>query len=497
MDKTIKIYVSEHIKLPLKQINKEKLKEIIAAYTYKLPNMDQETRAVEPDIKVKMWRIEGNSIYLPAGDIDYLHEILDCTLEIHDSRSINPMKKPFKFKGSLFKGGFHNGDPVANQVKIVREVLAANRGGLIISPPRTGKTVIAAYLVAQLGLKTLVLTTQEELLNQFYDTFMALTTVDKRRIAVVKDLKEVANLDVALVTYQKFIRERGQQHLEDLKDYFGLVIVDEVHSANAEAFSKIVGKFNAQYRWGLTATDKRKDKREVIVRRIIGDTIVEGDIVSLKPTIKIFETGIGKGRSYKMWNAAMKFLAEHEIRNKIIVAQALQDLKSHPCVIIPVDTKKQQAILHKMFVDVFRAAGEYNQTNILAYNAKSDKRRSMALIESGKIKIVITIRSMMKQGINLKVPSVLYVIIPTNNPLLFKQMSYRIATPRPDKKLALVRVFIDDINLSINIFKGLWWNEISKGLNKSYLVEEKTMERIKQIVGKDAYVPKQSHNVKL
>ena len=108
--------------------------------------------------------------------------------------------------------------------------------GVLQAPPRTGKTVLGTFTAVKLGLKTLILAHQEDLLDNFYKTFVRDTNLlllrkktGKRVVDIVHKDIDFLQLDVALCTYQKFIRAgTGMKRWNKyIKGKFGTIIVDE------------------------------------------------------------------------------------------------------------------------------------------------------------------------------------------------------------------------------------------------------------------------------
>lgn len=54
-------------------------------------------------------------------------------------------------------------------------------------------------------------------------------------------------------------------------------------------FSKVIDQFYARNVFGVTATDKRKDKKEAICAEIVGEVIAESTAESLTPTVYVHD----------------------------------------------------------------------------------------------------------------------------------------------------------------------------------------------------------------
>ena len=77
---------------------------------------------------------------------------------------------------------------------------------------------------------------------------------------------------------------------EEFKRYFGTVFMDEVHTAGAETFSRVLAMFPAKYRIGVSATLKRADGMHDLYKLHIAQVHLkmEGGVES-KPMILLRE----------------------------------------------------------------------------------------------------------------------------------------------------------------------------------------------------------------
>jgi hypothetical protein len=212
-----------------------------------------------------------NYYFVPLGAIGDVFTRLNIpkeTLSIVDKRCKTPFSTPLVFTGKLRTGEIENGIPTPNQKYIVDKWLEKGYGS-IQAAPRTGKSVIGTAISCKLGVRTLIITHQEELLNNFYKAFENMTNLQSLReqtgkeiVKIIDSVEEITDdLDVVLITYQKFIRKETSEERIDkfLKDKFGFFVIDECHSSGSPMFSKFLYKLSSKYRLGLSATPNRKD----------------------------------------------------------------------------------------------------------------------------------------------------------------------------------------------------------------------------------------------
>ena len=158
------------------------------------------------------------------------------------------------------------------QVPIVNKFIHEaneNGGGIISVPCGYGKTVLALKILADLGVKTLVVVHKEFLLNQWkerIEEFLPGARVGRIQGNVIK----VENKDIVIGMLQSLSMK---DYDEKIFDDFGFVIYDECHHLGAEVFSKALIKTNFRYLLGLSATPKRVDGLSKVFEWYLGPIV--------------------------------------------------------------------------------------------------------------------------------------------------------------------------------------------------------------------------------
>ena len=170
---------------------------------------------------------------------------------------------------------FH-GNLREEQQLAVNELIKYN-SGVLSATTAFGKTVVAAKLIAERKVNTLVLVHRQQLLSQWKSRLAEflrineeLPVLEKRRgrkksrdlIGQIGAGKNSLSgiIDVAVM---QSLYNRGEVK-ECVKNY-GMVIVDECHHVSAFSFEQILKNINAKYVYGLTATPTRKDGHHPII----------------------------------------------------------------------------------------------------------------------------------------------------------------------------------------------------------------------------------------
>lgn len=162
------------------------------------------------------------------------------------------------------------------QCQAVEELLKHDNG-VLSATTAFGKTVIAAKLIAERKVNTLILVHRQQLLTQWTDRLSeflkideVLPAVEKKRgrkkrqsvIGLIGAGKKSPGGIVDIAIMQSL--SSGGEIKELVKDY-GMVIVDECHHVPAFSFEQILKNVTAKHVYGLTATVARQDGHHPII----------------------------------------------------------------------------------------------------------------------------------------------------------------------------------------------------------------------------------------
>lgn len=402
-------------------------------------------------------------IGFPIGDKKKLEYKVGISFEdyiIRDKRTAVPLDYPVKFIIKLRP----------EQEKLVAD-FDRHKYGIISAPPRTGKTVLMVYLAIKLGYKAVLLADQKEFLDQFIMHLYGNETADvpcctnlaslERKVGhklagTPKTDEDFENFQFFTMTYQQYLSEtKGKDRLRKINQAVGLLMVDEVHSASADCFSRVVNSFYTKYRFGVTGTVERKDGRHFVIKQVVGPVTAKTTIETLTPRVYIRESGIAYRNPPKHPTYQVQRLAKEKKRNAMIVKWAMYDLKHGHSIVIPLTFKKHILELVEAINDAYgKRIAAYFMGGTTA-KGKRDREQVLEDARSGKIRVVVGIRRLLQRGINVKPWSAIYEVIPINNEPNFKQESRRVCTPMEGKKQPIIRMLYDNgIGLSIGCAKG-------------------------------------------
>ena len=143
---------------------------------------------------------------------------------------------------------------------------AAGYRGVVVLPTGSGKTLIGASAIADLGLRTLIVVPTIDLLRQWRTALSQALTLAPEEIALYGGGDHDV-LPITVITY-----ESAQLHPEILKR-FGLLIFDECHHLPAQTYRQIAEGAFTPNRLGLSATPERADLEHAALARLVGPEV--------------------------------------------------------------------------------------------------------------------------------------------------------------------------------------------------------------------------------
>ena len=146
--------------------------------------------------------------------------------------------------------------------RVAAHTMLKHETGVLAATTAFGKTVVAAWLIAERGVNTLVLVHRRQLLDQWIERLSAFLGVSAKSIGRIGGgrSRPTGTLDVAVI--QSLVR-KGVVDAR-VADY-GHIIVDECHHLSAHSFELVARRAKARFVMGLSATVARKDGHHPII----------------------------------------------------------------------------------------------------------------------------------------------------------------------------------------------------------------------------------------
>jgi superfamily II DNA or RNA helicase len=195
----------------------------------------------------------ANYIALPRGCIAEV-------VQLFEAHRIKPVIRDERFAGYPIDVNF-SGQLRPEQLDAAAAI-AEYGDGILCAPTAFGKTALAAWMIAQRKVNTLVLVHRQQLLDQWQARLSMFLDLPAKSIGQIGGGKNDPSgcVDVAIIQ-----SSHDKAGVKDFVAEYGQVIVDECHHLSAFTFEQVMKQVKAKYVLGLTATPERKDGHHPII----------------------------------------------------------------------------------------------------------------------------------------------------------------------------------------------------------------------------------------
>ena len=145
-------------------------------------------------------------------------------------------------------------------------------GGILRAPTGAGKTTVAFAYAAQMGLSTLIVVWNAGLFDQWVARAQKELGLRADEVGKIRGATRV--LRPITIAMQQTLANGVS---DEIANYFGIVFLDETQRAAAVTAFKAIDQFPARYRFGISADERRKDKKEFLTHDLFGPVVANVD----------------------------------------------------------------------------------------------------------------------------------------------------------------------------------------------------------------------------
>jgi len=340
------------------------------------------------------------------------------------------------------------------QFNNIIKFLKAGEEGLFVSPAGSGKTVVGISMIPILGQPTLWLTHTKALANQAITRIKQfLPGLKEDDVGFIGEGKWKPGKIVTVALIPTLVRRMKELH--EMRDDYGLVIVDETHHVPASTFLIVIGALNPYYLYGLTATPYRRDKLEALMFQMIGPELirisideVENDGGILMPTVKYRTVHSKPVYGNQIQQILKQNIVNNSKRNNIIVGDIIREAVMGNYCIVLTDRKVHAEILYNLISLGWKktgfATGNYTKKYVI---------EQTNMLNEKEITVLVCTFSLLGEGFDVKFLNRAFITMPFRAEGKVEQLVGRIQRTAEGKTDAVVYDYVDvDIGLLQNQF---------------------------------------------
>lgn len=345
-----------------------------------------------------------------------------------------------RFSGKEIDVAFH-GDLREKQLKAVEELLAVSNG-ILHANTAFGKTVTAIALIAERKVNTLIIVDRVSLLNQWCERLSVFLNIPKKEIGVIGGGKKNPTGIIDVAVSQSLYRDNK---VAELVKGYGQIICDECHHVSAVGFEQIMKNSPAKYKYGLTATLKRKDGKERIVLMQLGPVRYKdlSKVSSeLMHKVLVQETGISSDdlSNEHTTNELYDCLYINAIRNMQIVMDVRNCLDENRYPIVLTERKEHIDLLEKElspYVKVYKLHGG------LKKKEREGIMEELQNISDDVRRVIIATSKYVGEGFDYPILDTLFLTLPISWSGRIKQYAGRLHREYHEKKEVRIYDYVD------------------------------------------------------
>jgi superfamily II DNA or RNA helicase len=326
------------------------------------------------------------------------------------------------------------------------EALLRAKSGVIVIPTGGGKTMVALAVAAALKTRTLFIVHTRELLQQICQSAQSI-------LGVKAGILGAGNWRPAPFT-AALIQTLARRDLSDLRNEFGLIVVDEAHHAPAQSYCQILPSFPARHRIALTATPYRKDGLHELLWLQFGEIVYSIGKRDLEQHGRLMSPefyAISTEFKYVYdddFTQMINALCRNRERHRLVIETIAKTHRTGGCSLVLTERIEHATRL-------YQALCEAQLPVVLLHGKLSTKIREQAMskLQNGETEILVATLSLIGEGWDHPPLDTLYLTVPNGNRTKTIQALGRILRPYPDKPTPRVYDFVD---YQVGILRHHW-----------------------------------------
>lgn len=385
---------------------------------------------------IELWSLDGDWMVMPRGFALAFGEgmrLYDQVIDWTDNRTFERLPvageqqfPPFKWQSPQI------------------DSIAARHQGILKSPAGSGKTVAVLFSIQEASCKSLVIVNTKDILWQWQDRAREYLGEDFPVGQIGDNIFEPS--DYLTIATAQTLHSRYEE-LEQLGffDEFSYVCLDECHHATAETYNRILDRFSARFRIGVSATpDKTGDF--ALATAVLGPIIhtthhSEVDNLVMPELVKVpTKFGFGFRGTINRWQRSnypqmIQALITNPERNELIANVLKYEEGTHSLLI-------SKRLEHLDILESMMWDADYDG-HVLKLTGKESRDERQRVVEISNSEPSLVLSTLADEALDVPRLDRGFLVFPQKNPGLITQQVGRFERKHPDKKDAKIYDFTD------------------------------------------------------
>lgn len=379
------------------------------------------------ETELKAYDLRHGKLFVPRGYSQRLQEHILADfpqLEIQDNFHRLAWHKPHPYKNKI-KLFAHQQKPV--------DIMTLVSDGILEAPCGSGKSVMGLELICRWGQPTLVLCHTNQIMEQWKEYIEEFT---EQKPGCIQGNK----FDIQNITIGSIMTLAQRQMSKEFLGYFGVVILDEAHRAPAYSFRSVLSKFRAAKRIGLTATPRREDGLQGLLKAIVGPVqavVTEKELIEtgfrIRPKVFLVPSNLWIPQRAQQYDEAVYRAIEWDAPRASLVAEKAHENRNRSVIVLSRRIKHLEHIYLKLM-----EKDPDTLATVLTGSVKKDLRKEIVNdMRFGDLNIVLATQ-LADEGLDIARLDTIILCFPSASILKLEQQLGRIMRSHPDKDEARI-----------------------------------------------------------
>ena len=391
MQKQVNIVVSERIRIPTAPLPPMLKKRLTERLIFTNPEYEfRQSRGewlgnVPPQIHCLYE--QRQNYFIPRG---FLHQLLDLCQQFNVNYRMIDRQRTVEQVEFEFHGVLKDYQELAYEDMISRD------HGTLVGDAKSGKTVIALYLISRRQQPTIIVVPNVVLLSHWKEKLVRFLNVSSKEIGTIgKGMFKIGpRVTVAHVSAL-------YRRVREVRDKVGHLVVDECHRTPSRTFTQVVSNFDCRYLLGLSSSSQRRDRLSRLIYYYLGDILHQIDSRKATAIRAIFQADVVVREtefdypyeSSEDYSEMLEALARDQERNRLIANDISREMHEGggPLLVLTQD-EEQDSALKKMLDEKGISTISLDLSTIAEVKSNLDE-----VLESKEIRVVLANRQLFQK----------------------------------------------------------------------------------------------------